>query len=328
MASSFRAFNYALRPGKAAERKMLIESFRTLHPFCRVSEYEYIGFGSTSFVDFRLVHKELGIKKMHSIERDVSSKPRFDFNKPFSCLKMSYGESHDELPKLPWVGPSIVWLDYEGGLTKTVLADLATFANKAKVGSIIIVTMNTEQLGAAAAQEEDGTNTSGNDEIKALQEVVGSNQVPQEIQKGDFRGWGKADIYARILHAQLNGFVQKANNELDLARSKRSFCEQFAYFHYEDNAKMATVGWVLRDSKKASKDTFSHLNTLDFYVPTGSSAFKVEPPVFTHKELLHLESQVPLAKGKLKMPGVPESDLTKYARIYKYYPAYVEAEIR
>lgn len=328
MATSFRSFNYALRPGKATERKMLVDAFRMLHPFQPIDQYEYIGFGSTSFVDFRLIHKDLGLRKLHSIEKDSNSKARFDFNKPFSCLKMSYGNSDDELPKLPWNGPSIVWLDYEGGFTKTVLADLATFSKKAQVGSVLVVTMNVEQLGAPGSKEDEeaGEDARG-DEIKTLQEVVGSNQVPQEIRKGDFRGWGKADVYARIMHTQLAFFIHQAN-ELDSMRSKASYCEQFVYFHYEDNAKMATIGWVLRDKRKESKAAISFLSSLEFYTPRGKEAFKIEPPVFTHKELLHLETQVPLTKKGIKMAGIPESDLQQYAKIYKYYPAYVEAEIR
>lgn len=328
MATSYRSFNYALRPGKATERKMLVDAFRMLHPFCSVDQYEYVGFGSTSFVDFRLIHKDLGIRKLHSIEKDSSSKARFDFNKPFSCLKVVYGNSGEELPKLPWNGPSIVWLDYEGGFTKTVLVDLATFANKAQVGSVLVVTMNVEQLGAPGSKEdEEAGDDARGDEIKALQEVVGTNQVPQDVGRGNFRGWGKADVYTRIINTQLAFFIQQAN-ELAGVRHKSTYCEQFVYFHYEDNAKMATVGWVLRDRKKASKAVSTLLSTMDFHVPKGAPAFKIEPPVFTHKELLHLETQVPLTKRGIKMAGIPDPDLQQYAKIYKYYPAYVEAEIR
>lgn len=328
MSTSYRSFNYALRPGKATERKMLVDAFRLLHPFQPVDQYEYIGFGSTSFVDFRLIHKDLGISKLYSIEKDSSSKARFEFNKPFSCLKMSYGNSDQELPKLPWGGPAIVWLDYEGGFTKTVLVDLATFAKKARVGSALIVTLNVEQLGAPGSKEDEGAGEDARgDEVKALQEVVGSGQVPQDVRKGDFRGWGKADVYVRIMNAQLALFIQEAN-ELDGVRPKSTYCEQFVYFHYEDNAMMATTGWILRDKRKESKTVNALLGTLDFYVSTGKQAFKIEPPVFTHKELLHLETQVPLTKKGIKLAGIPDTDLQRYARIYKYYPAYVEAEIR
>lgn len=328
MASSFRSFNYALRPGKATERKMLVDAFRMLHPYRSIDQYEYVGFGSTSFVDFRLIHKDLGINKLYSIEHDLGSKPRFDFNKPFSCLKMAYGSSNVELPNLPWQGPTIVWLDYEGGFTQTVLTDLNTFAKKAQIGSALVITVNVERLTAPGSQEdEEASEDARHDEIKALQEVVGADRVPQDISRGDFKGWGKADVYARIMNSQLEYFIQQAN-DLDEVRARTSYCEQFVYFHYEDNAKMATFGWLLRDKKKESKTAVGLLSGLDFYVAKGKPAFKIEPPVFTHKELLHLEAQVPITKKGIKMPGVQATDLEKYARIYKYYPAYVEAELR
>jgi hypothetical protein len=328
MASSYRSFNYALRPAKATERKMLIDAFRMLYPFGPISAYKYIGFGSTSFVDFRLIHKELGINRLRSIERDSSSKPRFEFNKPFTCLKLSFGESHDILPELDWSNPSIVWLDYEGGLTRNVLADLATFANKAQVGSVLVVTLNTEQLDAAGAvEDEDAEDEAKNDEIKALQSVVGADRVPQDINLKHFRKWGKADIYARLLDVQLAGFIQDAN-ELDSIRPLTTYCERFAYFQYADNAKMATVAWVLRDKNEIGDAVSNGLKSMDFYRAIGVDAFRIEPPVFTHKELLHLEAQVPRKRKNLQLAGVPDSDLQNYARIYKYYPAFVEAELR
>jgi hypothetical protein len=54
MSSSYRKINYTLRPAKNIERKMLCEAFHKLHPFGKVQNYRYIGFGSTYFSDFIL----------------------------------------------------------------------------------------------------------------------------------------------------------------------------------------------------------------------------------------------------------------------------------
>jgi len=327
MSASYRLFNYALRPGKATERKMLIDAFRMLHPFGPLSNYKYIGFGSTSFIDFRLVHKELGVHRLRSIEKNSNFKARFEFNKPFTCLKLSFGNSHDVLPDLDWSNPTILWLDYEVGLTRNVLADLATFANKAQIGSVLTVTLNVEQLGAArAVEDEEAEEEAKKDEIKALQSVVGADHLPQDVAIGDFRKWGKADVYVRLLDMQLAAFIQDAN-ELDGIRPVTTFCERFVYFQYADNAKMATVAWVLRDVGVTGDAVINGLKSLDFYRGKETEAFRIEPPVFTHKELLHLEAQVP-RKRKLQLDGVDPIDLENYARIYKYFPAYVEAELR
>jgi len=40
--SSYRDINYALRPAKAVERKMLCEAFRRLYPFGNIDAYRYV----------------------------------------------------------------------------------------------------------------------------------------------------------------------------------------------------------------------------------------------------------------------------------------------
>src|SRR5438128_4044331 len=104
--------NYGLRPCKCIERKMLVEAFRCLGSWGRISSYRYVGFGSHFFNDFILVHKALGIRDMVSVEREKIKKERFDFNRPFKCVKMEYGESTDILPQLTWNVRTICWLDY------------------------------------------------------------------------------------------------------------------------------------------------------------------------------------------------------------------------
>jgi len=73
MPPSYRIINYALRPAKAIERRMLCAAFERLHPFQRIQDYRYVGFGSIYFSDFQLLHRQLGITDMLSIERDISA---------------------------------------------------------------------------------------------------------------------------------------------------------------------------------------------------------------------------------------------------------------
>src|SRR4051812_32120603 len=114
MSRSYERINYALRPAKSVERKMMVEAFRRLSEFRLVDTYRYIGFGSTYFADFQLIHKSLNIQAMKSIERDVENRARFEFNKPFRCIEMEFGESNLVLPTLPWADiPTIAWLDYD-----------------------------------------------------------------------------------------------------------------------------------------------------------------------------------------------------------------------
>jgi Putative O-methyltransferase len=97
---SFKAFDYRIRTNKNAERKMLADAFRCLSSFEHIENYRYIGFGSITFADFVLFHKVLNISDMISIEAKADYKSRFNFNKPYRCIRMEYGESNIVLPKL------------------------------------------------------------------------------------------------------------------------------------------------------------------------------------------------------------------------------------
>jgi hypothetical protein len=114
MSSSYKKINYALRPAKQVERKMMCEAFRRLAEFGAMESYRYIGFGSPYFTDFQIIHKQLNVQEMVSIEINEGDRDRFLFNRPFRCIELRFGHSNTVLPQLPWHARSIVWLDYDG----------------------------------------------------------------------------------------------------------------------------------------------------------------------------------------------------------------------
>ena len=98
--SSFEKFNYALRPAKNMERKMFCEALARLSRISSLASYRYIGFGALGFHDFCLFHQRLGINDMVSIEGNLAAQDRIAKNKPYSCIKMKWGMSHEVLPTL------------------------------------------------------------------------------------------------------------------------------------------------------------------------------------------------------------------------------------
>src|SRR3954447_2820600 len=123
-APSFEKIDYSLRPAKSTERWMLLEALGRLSVFTPLIQYQYVGFGSPFFVDFRLFHRRLAITKMISIEKETDREPRFELNKPFDCIQMLWGDSSEQLREIDWNAPSIVWLDYDYVLNSAVLGDL------------------------------------------------------------------------------------------------------------------------------------------------------------------------------------------------------------
>ena len=100
MSNSGRKINYSVRPAKNVERKMMRDFFLRLSHFGRIEDYRYIGFGSKYFSDFIIFHRHLNISEMISIEADTNNRARYEFNKPYSNIRMEWGHSSEVLPKL------------------------------------------------------------------------------------------------------------------------------------------------------------------------------------------------------------------------------------
>jgi len=64
---------------------------------------------------------------------------------------------------------------------------------------------------------------------------------------------------------------------------------------------------------------------LDFY-RQGADGYKIEVPCLTFKEIRRLDEQLPRGEGAtVELPNVPEADIKKYEKIYRYFPAFAES---
>src|SRR5688572_5058812 len=101
MASSYEKFNYALRPNKRTQGKMIFEALaRYLSAFPK-RRFGYVGFGSMWFADFLHAHRRLGLTALVSIELEAGYR-RAVFNRPFKCVRVVEGNSSVVLPSLKW----------------------------------------------------------------------------------------------------------------------------------------------------------------------------------------------------------------------------------
>ena len=188
---SYESVNYALRPAKNIERKMFCDVFRRLVEFGRLESYRYVGFGSTFFSDFSLFHKSLGIGNSISMEKEVKDEKRFEFNKPYDCIKLRFGTASSILPDLEWDVRTIIWLDYDYALNNEVLADVAFVSTHAMSGSILIVTTDAESDNPKKV-------------FDMLKANVEERKLPLGLAKKDLVGWGTADVYRKILTDEIN----------------------------------------------------------------------------------------------------------------------------
>lgn len=315
MSRSYEDINYSIRPAKNIERKMLAETLQRLTYIDHVDQYRYIGFGSTYFSDFSLFHRLLGICNMISVEKDEDNQERFKFNAPFACIDLKFGTSNDVLPELDWSVKTIMWLDYDDELDVSVLADVQTACTNLQAGSVLILSVNAHPKSIRDVVSR----------LSYLQGKVGMENIPIDVAENQLSGWGTAQVARRIIDNKITSTLNARNGGRDV--SQEIYYKQLFNFHYADNAKMLTLGGVLYDAHqsedldKCSFDAIQH-------VRTGDEFYHIEVPNLTYKEVRHIDRHLPSNDYKtIVTAAVPQDDVRKYSKIYRYYPNFAEAEI-
>jgi len=328
MAGSYRLINYALRPAKAIERRMLCAAFDRLYPFQRVQKYRYLGLGSIYFSDFQLIHRELGITDMLSIEKDVSAKACFRFNRPYRCIRLKFAHSADVLPAINWSRRTIVWLDYDDRLSTGILADIATVCLRASSGSLLVITVNAQPDQEPIQEDRDAyQGQTGKDfdlaeyRLHIARELLGEN-LPAGTTGADLRGQEFAGVFRDIINNVIAEQVSVRNTAL--TPDEKILYEQLFHFRYKDGAQMLTVGGILYHANEEEKFKACGFDTLAF-VRNGKEPCSIKAPCLTPKEVRYLNSQLPHRPSrKLRARGVPDGDVERYAEVYRYFPAFSE----
>ena len=320
---SYRKINYRVRPAKSIQRKMLCDAFIRLSFFEPVENYRYVGFGSTTFVDFILFHKILGIKKMISIEKREEDKARFEFNNPFDCIRMEYGDSNDILTSLVWNLKTIVWLDYDGPLTKCLLQDVACASMNLISGSVLVVTVNVEPDPPLEPPFTD--EKLQNYRLEEFKNRVGNKKVHPSVKGKNLEGDEMAKTCRKIILNEIKQTLRDRNGLLPDERKVKY--NPLFNFRYQDGAKMLTVGGIFceaRDEKRFEQCKFENLE----FVKSDVASFDIDVPMLTHRERLFLDKGLPHGNSfdGTKI-GLVEEDLNNYKRLYRYFTTFAEIEL-
>ena len=252
---------------------------------------------------------------MVSIERNEHDKARFEFNRPFKCIQIKFGESNDILPSLQWNVKTILWLDYDTQLDDTMLTDISFFCATDVPGSVIIVTVNAHTPAHERPKRS----------LQKLEEKVGKEKVPLGVTGKDLKSWGEAKVYRKIITNEIFQTLTQRNGGLEVGNQIKY--KQLFNFHYADGARMLTVGGLLyaeKQSKTVAKCAFDNLS----FFCSDDKPYKIEIPNLTYRELRRLDEHLPVADvGNLQVTPIPEEDVEKYARVYRYFPTFAETEM-
>ena len=310
--SSFEKINYSIRPAKATQRGMLMEAVGRLAPIFPLSKYQYIGFGSTFFLDFKMIHRQYGIKRLTSVEREYEKKRRFDFNKPFSCIRMYYGTAAEFFTsqEINWDHPAIIWLDYDYRLKGSVMADIDRVVEEARPGSLLVVTVDAELPEAKTLRQLLGKEV----DISKLLEIVGG-------RVSALADWGLAHAYWTLASRALESTL----------RTRRPECEwkQLFHFRYQDGHRMLTFGGLLVDKKVKREVKQCRFKELPYFCP-GKDAFEIAVPNLTEPEMHRLAQRMPNLTKRNRKPlthlAIEDVDIDNYQLLYRYLPRFVESQ--
>ena len=234
MPPSYHKINYALRPAKSAQRKMIVEACGHLRLLLGLRAFRYIGLGSPFFNDFSTLHRQYGIRNMVCIERETADRDRFVFNRPYDCIEMQWGSTNEVLPTLSWKNtPTIIWMDYDQAIDPSMLSDLSTvFANIHPFG-LVLVTIESQGVSPPSQSRS---------ALIELRKTLG-NAIPADVRAKDMVGKKFQMLIRRIVDNEIRVVLSQRNATAE--DSDVVLYEQFFNFSYRDSVSMTTIGGLV-----------------------------------------------------------------------------------
>lgn len=313
--ASFESVNYAIRPNKNIERKLVFEALRVLSGSIPLRDYRYVGLGSLWFVDFTLAHRYLSIKDMVCIEYETEA-DRVEFNRPYDCIVVHRGSTTDVLPTLH-LGerPSLVWLDYDTGLEGPILRDIELIAAGAKVGTILLVTLNAHK-DRIPKKDSDGRDV----EKDAGLRLVFGDLVPPTLPRGALNLDGYPKLLSQMLLAHMSRCVHRSGRGDKLL--------PMFNIYYRDSTPMVTVGGLIADGLHEHAFGTSGINKLPWV--TSEQQISVTVPPLTVKEKITFDRLLPCDRPPTPADlgfQLSEEQITAYHSYYRHYPVFGEFQV-
>lgn len=317
MVGTFAQIDYRLRPSKHAERTMLVDLFRKIR-FAPIDSYQYVGFGSIAFVDFKMVHRSLGIANLISIEDAQTPEEcvRFRRNNPMRHIDLRFGHSSTVLPTLDFQKRSLVWLDYDGALTRSMANDMTSIAATAASGTFLGVTLtinfrHPDEIRLAAEFER----------LKA--------EFPEFVDaKTKVLTFQNPDKHAEFARNALGSLLQSALDNADgglLDPLDRRYAHQVCYFRYSDGAPMVTIGWLIVARKDDATMRDCELGALHFY-RDSDVAFRIKMPRVTPMEIREMERRLPNITAPEVLRWIPQKERAAFFAMHRYLPSFGNVE--
>lgn len=321
---------YRLRPNKHIDRQLFIQLLIGLSRIYKLSDYSYTGFGSYTFEDFRLLHENLNIKKMISLESEPDEYLRATYNCPYRCIKVKNINSTDYLSGLTIsdTEKNIFWLDYSiANAVGQQLADLSTLLNLLNPYDIVRITLNANP---SSLGNNNNPTTLQEYRLQRLRERVGSNYIPSDI--------GNVDMTSTNYPITLLKIIKAVSMESldEIPPYRLNFLFPLFSSVYSDGQQMVTFTGIVLNNHTEERKIRNILKTFDFINFSWDKPCVINIPPLTTKEIIEINKMLPPHKGQQRIKkrdqilhkfpylfgdrnnGIP--GLESYVSFYKHYP--------
>lgn len=242
---------------------------------------------------------------MTSIEVEEETYERAKtYNLPYGCITVIHGKSTDYLPTVGHGGKAIYWLDYTSVLNDTVLADVDIVCKRAKPGSFLLVTVNSDIR---------------NDRLVRFTTAVGEVNVPLGTTEQDLKEWGLARVQKRVLRNRIEESIRLRN----LSGSERILTKDILHVHYKDSSRMLTYGILLYEKNDKLKVRKCRFHDLPF---ARGEEFLLKVPSLTRRERHILDQLLPTPGLVSDQHPWLRQDFEEYKDLYRFYPNFGDVE--
>ena len=274
-----------LRPNRAVDRLLLIETIKRLEQFRNINDYTLHAVGGPYLEDFRTFYEHFENLRMISFEENDEICKRQRFHLPYRNLNIYPIDFFDYLNGDDWTDEKgIFWLEFQD-LELRNFEYFEMMLKRAATESIVKVTSKADPSDYDACKRCIGAGCSCGDDITIQREF--NTKFGSLMPNSGATPSSRPGRFAELIQRMWKNAAQRAfSSESDMV------FQPLSSFYYADNDQMFTLTGVLCSSTVAEvyREKFRNWRFANW---DWSEPKKIEMPVLSTKEQLKLEPKLP-----------------------------------
>lgn len=309
---------FQLRPNKAIDRAIFIELLELVNSTSDLRDYTYVGFGGTTFEDYKLLYTQLRVSKMISLESKEEKYRRQLFNMPLSCIDANLKSSEEFIEEFDPRGNTVFWLDYSEPEQGQQVQELESLMPKLAENDVLKVTVNANPDHFHSRLATPGRDDLHNKRFGAFKDKFGGD-VPDTLDASSMSG----------------GQIARAIGDTFLYRLKRKefelqgyrLCPLTAFVYQDGQHQMMTMTGIMVN--KGSQTIRDKRRDWELWAD-WNNPITISVPELSVRERLAIDSLLPgndvdtIVKRLGFRFDQSEDELRNYLRFARFYPYYSE----